>query len=84
MPKKQSKENISFQEARTKLKSFVPVVKNGWMIKFSTFLDDNVLISFMSLNTHQVIIRHFPSEDEAVNYINFVIKHDSKKQWIIE
>lgn len=84
MSKKQSKENIPFQEAKTKLKSFMPVIKNGWMIKFSTFLDDNVLISFMSLNTHQVIIRHFSSEDQAVNYINFVIKHDSKKMWTIE
>lgn len=84
MPKKQSKENISFQEAKTKLKSFVPVIKNGWLIKFSTYSSDNVLLFFMSINTHQVIIRHFDSEQLAVHYINFVIQHDSKKQWAIE
>lgn len=62
----------------------MPIIKNGWMIKFSIYSDDNVLISFMSLNTHQVIIRHFSKEEHAVNYINLVVGHDSKKQWVIE
>jgi hypothetical protein len=84
MPKKSSKDSISFQEAKSKLKSFIPVIKNGWLIKFSTFSGENVLLVFMSIHTHQIIVRHYDSEDFAVNYINFVIGHDSTKQWAIE
>jgi hypothetical protein len=83
MPKKQSSNNVPPPESKKKLKSFMPIIKNGWLIKFSLYQDTEVLVVFMSLYTHQVVVRHFTGEDKAVSYINFVVDHDANKTWLI-
>ena len=84
MPKKQSRESERFKDKTIDLTSFVPIMKNDWVIKFSLYEETRVLIVFMSLHTHQVVIRHFNSEERAVGYINFVVDHDARKQWLID
>lgn len=58
-------------------KSWHPINRNGWWIKFSTYEDDNILLIFSSRVTSQTFIRHFTDENEAVFYINFIINLDS-------
>lgn len=84
MPKKQSKEEHQSKAKKTDLVSFIPIIKNGWVIKFSLYAETKVLVVFMSLYTHQVVVRYFNSEDLAASYINFVVDHDAHKQWIID
>lgn len=65
---KNSQKNKTF----LKLKSFNPVLKNNWVIKFSTY-DDHVLLVILSMMTGQTIIRYFDNEDGAVEFINYII-----------
>lgn len=63
-------------EIKNNSRSFAPIVRNGWMIKFSTYRDTNILLVFTSLHTSQTIVRYFDEEEDAVEYINFVINHN--------
>jgi len=65
-----------FLDTAFSAQSWAAVERNGWIIKFSIFNDEHILICFVSDYTGQAIIREFSSEDEAVNYINFVTAHD--------
>jgi hypothetical protein len=60
-------------EIKNNSKSFSPVIKNGWAIKFSTYRDNNILLVFSSIHTGQTIVRYFTDEDDAVMYINYII-----------
>jgi hypothetical protein len=60
-------------EIKNNSKSFSPVIKNGWAIKFSTYRDNNILLIFSSIHTGQTIVRYFTDEDDAVMYINYII-----------
>jgi hypothetical protein len=71
---KNSQKNKTF----LKLKSFNPVLKNNWVIKFSTY-DDHVLLVILSMMTGQTIIRYFDNEDGAVQFINFVLLQDASE-----
>ena len=51
--------------------------RNDWFIKLSIHQDKNILLMFISRYTAQTIIRYFTSEDDAVNYINYVIDKDA-------
>jgi hypothetical protein len=67
-------------EIKSKSKSFSPVTRNGWAIKFSIYRDFNILLVFLSLYTGQIIVRYFTEEDEAVKYINFVTAQDAQEE----
>jgi hypothetical protein len=67
-------------EISKNLRSFVPIVRNGWGIKFSTYRDTNILLMFVSLHTGQTIMRYFTDEDTAVNYINYVISQNPSEE----
>ena len=60
-----------------KTKMWQPVVKSGWIVKFSTYRDCNVLLTIVSQHTGQTIIRFFKDEDQACNFINFVLELDA-------
>jgi hypothetical protein len=60
----------------SKSKSWHPVSRDGWWIKFSSYCETNILLIFVSAYTGQVIIRYFVDEDDAVNFINFVVTQD--------
>lgn len=61
-----------------RVKSWDTVVRNGWCIKFS-ILDDckNVLVLFVSKSTGQSIIQSFSNENDACDFINYIINLDS-------
>jgi hypothetical protein len=54
------------------LKSWQPVNRNGWWIKFSTYRDHYILLMIVSKYTAQTIIRYYEDESEAVAFINFI------------
>ena len=83
MQKKSSKpENSPFLmlEIKSKSKSFSPVIRNGWAIKFSVYRDCNILMLFTSLHTGQTIVRYFTGENEAVEYVNFVTSKNPEEE----
>ena len=53
-------------------KSWEPVVRNNWIIKFSVY-KENVFIIFTSVITAQTIIRYFDDENKACQFINFIL-----------
>jgi hypothetical protein len=62
-------------------KSWHPVNRNGWYIKFSTYDDSNVLLTITSKYTGQCIIRHFSKEEDAVLFINMVLVLDAHESY---
>lgn len=68
-------------EIQNNSRSWEPVNRNGWWIKFSVYKDLNVLLVFVSKYTGQTIIRYFNDEDEACDFINFVIAHDPREKF---
>ena len=66
-----------FMETAYTAQSWSPTERNGWIIKFSIYNDDYIMLVFTSRYTGQTVIREFVSEDDAVNFINFVIDLDA-------
>lgn len=64
-----------------KTKSWMPVARDGWIIKFSIYRNDFVLLTIVSQYTGQCIIRQFKGEDEAVMFINMVIMLDAEQEY---
>jgi hypothetical protein len=62
-------------EIKNNSRSFSPIIRNGWGIKFSTYRNNNILLLFTSLHTGQTLVRYFTDEDSAVDFINYVIEH---------
>ena len=81
MQKNSSKQAPSkkFSQIAEKTKSWHPVARNGWIIKFSIFDENNFLITIISQYTGQAIIRYFNDEDAACLFINFVQELDAKQ-----
>jgi hypothetical protein len=63
-------------DIRNNSRSFSPVVRNGWAIKFSVYREGNILLVFTSCYTGQTIVRYFIDEDSAVDYINFIAEQN--------
>ena len=59
-----------------------PVKRNNWVIKFSIY-KDNILLVFTSTYTGQTIIRSFQDEDLAVEYINFIVAQDPQEEYTL-
>jgi len=62
------------------LMSFQPVIRNGWLIKFSTHRDSNILLIFTSVYTKQTVIRYFTDEQDAVMFINYMMTKDPQEE----
>ena len=54
------------------IRSWHPVVKNDWWIKFSVYIDQ-VLLFVVSTMTGETVVRYFNDEDEACEYINYIL-----------
>jgi len=65
-----------FMDTAFSAQSWSAVERNGWLIKFSIFNDEHILIFFVSDYTGQTIIREFASEDDTIEFINYVTAHD--------
>jgi hypothetical protein len=60
------------------LRTFHPVIRNYWWIKFSTY-KNNVLLVIGSTLTGQVTITHYTDEDRACDFVNWVLDQDPSK-----
>ena len=79
MPKKQSdSKSQRFRDIQSKLKTFVPLSRNGWVIKLSTY-GENILLLFHSPMTGQSFVRYYDDEDDAVDYINIIVTKNSNE-----
>lgn len=65
-----------FLKFATKTKSWHPVAKNGWVIKFSIHEEQNILLTIISQFTGQFMIRYFVDEENACKFINQVVSLD--------
>ena len=80
------KENLSV-EFRKLLKkdvikhtrSWDPVVRNNWAIKFSVY-KGFILLLFTSVITGQTVIRYFDDEDNACQFINYILSRDASDE----
>ena len=77
----QNKTEKKFFNIEKDTKSWYPVNRNGWWIKFSTYSDTNILLLFTSEYTGQTILRYFTDENEAVQYINFIVNCDPQEEF---
>ena len=68
--------DLLMQDIQNNTSYFDPVVRNGWVIKFSVYKNSDILLLFTSNYTGQTIIRYFKEEDDAVDFINFIIGRD--------
>jgi hypothetical protein len=73
-PKTKTVPTKRFLEVASKTKSWHPVERNGWIIKFSQYRDSNILLLVISKFTGQTIVRYYPHEDEAVLFINIIVE----------
>jgi hypothetical protein len=64
----------SFLDMALKTKSWQPVARNGWIIKFSIYRDNNILLTIISQYTGQVLLRYFVDEEAACTFINFIME----------
>jgi len=79
------KENLSV-EFRKLLKldvirhtrSWDPVFRNDWIIKFSVY-KGFILLFFTSSVTGQTIIRYFDDEDIACEFINYILHQNASE-----
>ena len=72
--------NKRFIDFAIRTKSWHPVERNGWFIKFSIFKGQSILLTIVSRYTAQTIIRYFNNEDEAVDFINFIIEMSAEDE----
>jgi len=57
-------------------RSWQPVIRNRWIIKFSIY-ESNVLLIVTSIITGQTFVRYFADEDEACEFLNFILTKDA-------
>jgi hypothetical protein len=67
------------ERIRSNTKHFLPILRGGWVIKFSIYEFDNILITVISSYTEQVIIRYFTKERDAVDFINRLVVENPEK-----
>lgn len=72
------------QDIKSNLRSFVPIQRNGWVIKLSTYRSNNILLLFYSVYTGQSFVRFYDDEDKAVDYINIVVSKSAEEEWVLE
>jgi hypothetical protein len=70
-----------FLDIALKTKSWMPVARDGWIIKFSIYRDTFVLLTVVSQYTGQCIIRQFKNEDDAVMFINMVTMLNAEQEY---
>ena len=64
-----------------KTKSWMPVARDGGIIKFSIYRQTFILLTVVSQYTGQCIIRQFCNEDEAVMFINMVTMLNAEQEY---
>lgn len=62
-------------------KSWQPVIRNRWIIKFSIY-ETNVLLIVTSCITGQTFIRYYAEEDQACEFLNFILTKDAAQLYL--
>jgi hypothetical protein len=73
--------NKKYLDMALKTKSWQPVARNGWIIKFSIYRDNYILLTIISQYTGQVLLRYFVDEEAACTFINFVIELNAEESY---
>lgn len=71
--------NTKFMEIYKGSRSWHPIMRNKWIVKFSEH-KGKILLIFVSSITSQTIIRYFADEDDAVMYINYILLQDASEE----
>ena len=72
-----------FLEFAMKTQSWQPVARNGWIIKFSVYKGQFVLLTIISQHTGQLIMRHFTNEDDACLFINSIVELSADEHYLL-
>lgn len=72
-----------FLEFAAKTQSWHPVTRNGWIIKFSVYKSQFVLLTIISQHTGKLIMRHFTDEDDACLFINSIVELSADEHYLL-
>lgn len=76
----QRKTLTKYFDLQSRITSYLPVNRGGWIVKFSVVDGYKILLLFTSMYTGQTIVRYYDNEDEAVKFINYVIECDPSEE----
>ena len=76
---KNSKVSLS-EQIKSNLVCFRPVLRNGWIVKFSIYDSKYILVMVVSKYTGETQVRYFSGEMDAVYFINMVCQRDAKER----
>jgi hypothetical protein len=65
------------------LQSWQPVIRNNWIIQFSVY-KGNIMLVFTSAFTGQTVLRYFNDEDVACKFINFILSKNPAEEIIFQ
>lgn len=68
---------MSKQKIFGKLLTYVPIRRGNWVIKASVYHDKNVMLICNNCATAEFYVRHFTSQLEAVEFMEYLIVKDS-------
>lgn len=61
-----------------RITSFQTIKRGNWKLKFSTTDQDTIMVLCQSvLDTNNTFIKFFSNEDEAISFVDFLIKQDT-------
>jgi len=72
-----------FLEFAAKTQSWQSVARNGWIIKFSVYKSQFVLLTIISQHTGQLIMRYFTNEDDACLFINSIVELSADEHYLL-
>ena len=72
-----------FLQFAMETQSWHPVERNGWIIKFSVYKGQFVLLAIISQHTGQLIMRHFTNEDDACLFINSIVELSADEHYLL-
>lgn len=79
-PKRTVKETL-LMDIQQNSRSWQPVIRNKWIIKFSIF-ETNVLLVVTSIITGQTFVRYFADEDTACEFLNYILSQDAASLYV--
>lgn len=71
-------QDITLEYIKKNIKTFSPIVKEYWWIKFSN-CNGSILMFCGSILTGEVVTNYFYEEDDAVMYVNWLLHQDPSK-----
>lgn len=79
-PKRTVKETL-LMDIQQNSRSWQPVIRNKWIIKFSIY-EANVLLVVTSIITGQTFVRYYSDENEACEFLNYILSQDASDLYV--